>query len=93
MQAQTGTAFTIPLGRLVAIIASAVIAGGVSGVFGFIRIANSDHYAIVANAARIEAIESNYVSKDVVALMFDRLETKVDNNSKYLEEINRKLDK
>lgn len=60
----------------------ALLTGMVSGAFGVARLANSDHFVLMATTDKVSRIEETYVTKEVYTELckrFDRLEIKVDN--------------
>ena len=59
----------------------ALLTGLVTGAFGVARIANTDHFVLMALDEQVEKIERNYVAKEIYSDLckrFDRLESKVD---------------
>lgn len=58
------TEITIGYKKIVVGVITSILIGAFSGVIGIIRLANSDHFTIVANAKRLDNIEANYVHSD-----------------------------
>ena len=71
---------------LMAIASAALVTGIVSGIFGTVRILNHDHFTVLSNTARLQAVEEDCVKKETWQIQYQYIADK-------LVSIENKLDK
>ena len=80
------TEITLGLTKIISAVIISVLVGAVGGVVSVLRIANTDHFTIIANDKRISKLEANIVPRSEYDLQYKHL-------SDELETVNSKLDR
>ena len=77
---------TISGRKVVWAVLSAMVVGAVGGVFGAVRVLNTDHFTVLSNTARLQAVEEDCVKKETWQIQYQYIADK-------LVSIENKLDK
>lgn len=77
----------IGLYKAAGIVATAVLGSAVGTAFGIIATANSDHFTIISNTSRIEAVESVIVPRVEVETGFGHISTRLDRIENKLDRV------
>lgn len=68
--------------KALAIISGAILVSIVGTAFALVGTANSDHFALITTTNKVDAIEKNYVSRELMDVKFQEIIRRLDNIEK-----------